>query len=215
MIEYTVRVHSSGDRLWYLNGELHREDGPAVEYADGDKWWFLNGLLLTEEEHKRRTSKTKELKPCPFCESDFVNDTSPPAQQGESGAYFWVCPDCACCGPARQSIEEATEAWNTRPTEQSGGSELVEFKKFRQCVEDILALAEPEDSPYFADVRFSDLAETYDRIEKLIQLERDDIKISNFHRICKELGGSMADLDGDDYATDSRIKTTADSSTGI
>lgn len=46
-------------------------------------------------------------------------------------------------------------------------------------------------------------------------LERDDIKISNFHRICKELGGSMADLDGDDYATDSRIKTTADSSTGI
>jgi hypothetical protein len=24
-------------------GELHCEDGPAVEYANGDKDWYLNG----------------------------------------------------------------------------------------------------------------------------------------------------------------------------
>jgi len=24
-------------------GELHREDGPAIEYADGTKFWFVNG----------------------------------------------------------------------------------------------------------------------------------------------------------------------------
>ena len=28
---------------WYLNGELHRTDGPAVEYANGNKYWYLNG----------------------------------------------------------------------------------------------------------------------------------------------------------------------------
>jgi antitoxin component YwqK of YwqJK toxin-antitoxin module len=45
MIEYTVKVWSSGDKLWYLKGKLHREDGPAIEYANGDKHWYLNGKL--------------------------------------------------------------------------------------------------------------------------------------------------------------------------
>ncbi len=29
---------------WYLNNELHREDGPAIEYFDGAKAWYRNGL---------------------------------------------------------------------------------------------------------------------------------------------------------------------------
>ena len=80
MKEYTVTVDDYGTKMWYLNGELHREDGPAVEYADGDKFWFLhgerhredgpaiefpngnkywclNGEPVTEQEHKRRTSR--------------------------------------------------------------------------------------------------------------------------------------------------------------
>lgn len=32
----------SGTRKSYLNGKLHRVDGPAVEYSDGSKEWFLN-----------------------------------------------------------------------------------------------------------------------------------------------------------------------------
>ena len=36
-IEYTVRVFKNGPKYWYLNGELHREDGPAVECSDGTK----------------------------------------------------------------------------------------------------------------------------------------------------------------------------------
>jgi len=84
MIEYTVRVYASGNKFWYfngklhredgpaiegangdkewcLNGELHREDGPAIEYADGDKFWYLNGEEVTEEEHKRLTSPIVEM----------------------------------------------------------------------------------------------------------------------------------------------------------
>jgi len=49
MIEYTVKVFPNGDRFWYLNGKLHREDGPAVEYADGSKYWYLNGKLHRED----------------------------------------------------------------------------------------------------------------------------------------------------------------------
>ena len=34
------------DRVEYtLNGKLHREDGPAIEYVDGSKEWYLNGKL--------------------------------------------------------------------------------------------------------------------------------------------------------------------------
>ena len=38
-----------GNRRWYRNGRRHREDGPAVEYADGSKWWYLNGELHRED----------------------------------------------------------------------------------------------------------------------------------------------------------------------
>jgi hypothetical protein len=32
-------------RAWYVDGQLHRELGPAVEYADGSRSWFVNGRL--------------------------------------------------------------------------------------------------------------------------------------------------------------------------
>ena len=46
---YEVRVYSSGDKYWYLNGQYHREDGPAIEYADGAKKWYLNGKHHRED----------------------------------------------------------------------------------------------------------------------------------------------------------------------
>ena len=38
-----------GNKFWYLNGSLHREDGPAAEWPDGDKFWYLNGSLHRED----------------------------------------------------------------------------------------------------------------------------------------------------------------------
>jgi len=32
-----------GTKRWYLNGLLHREDGPAIEWSNGDKSWYFNG----------------------------------------------------------------------------------------------------------------------------------------------------------------------------
>ena len=37
----------NGDREWYRNGKLHRENGPAVEFADGEKDWFLDGNWIS------------------------------------------------------------------------------------------------------------------------------------------------------------------------
>jgi hypothetical protein len=84
MIEYTVKVFDNGTRYWYLNGKYHREDGPAIEWADGsNEWWlngerhredgpaieysdltpewWLNGEKYTEEEFNKKTLKAKEL----------------------------------------------------------------------------------------------------------------------------------------------------------
>ena len=42
-------TYPSGDKYWYLNGTLHREDGPALEYSNGDKEWHLNGKRHRED----------------------------------------------------------------------------------------------------------------------------------------------------------------------
>jgi len=49
MIEYTVRVDADGTRYWYLNGKIHREDGPAVENSNGDRFWYLNNKRHRED----------------------------------------------------------------------------------------------------------------------------------------------------------------------
>ena len=43
-------IDYDGDKAWFLNGLKHREDGPAIEFANGTKIWYLNGNDLTEEE---------------------------------------------------------------------------------------------------------------------------------------------------------------------
>ena len=40
---------ASGAKEWYINGKLHREDGPAMEWANGDKYWYLNGKRHRED----------------------------------------------------------------------------------------------------------------------------------------------------------------------
>ena len=43
------KVYANGDKRWALNGEPHREDGPAVERAAGHKVWWLNGEVVDPE----------------------------------------------------------------------------------------------------------------------------------------------------------------------
>ena len=41
--------YANGDKSWYINGKLHREDGPANEYSDGSKSWYINGERHRED----------------------------------------------------------------------------------------------------------------------------------------------------------------------
>ena len=40
---------ANGDKFWWINNKLHREDGPAIECAIGSKLWLLNSKQVTEE----------------------------------------------------------------------------------------------------------------------------------------------------------------------
>jgi len=36
-------INELGNKEYGVNGELHREDGPAIESRNGYKEWYLNG----------------------------------------------------------------------------------------------------------------------------------------------------------------------------
>ena len=40
---------SGGDKEWWLNGKYHREDGPAREWENGTKEWWLHGEMVHPE----------------------------------------------------------------------------------------------------------------------------------------------------------------------
>ena len=44
-----MHINVLGDKAWWVNGQRHREDGPAYEAADGDKYWYKNGKLHRED----------------------------------------------------------------------------------------------------------------------------------------------------------------------
>ena len=49
MQQPTLTVDKYGNKRWELNGKLHREDGPAFEYANGTKAWYLHDKCHRED----------------------------------------------------------------------------------------------------------------------------------------------------------------------
>jgi hypothetical protein len=40
---------ANGDKTWWIHGEFHREDGPAIENANGYKSWWIHGKYHRED----------------------------------------------------------------------------------------------------------------------------------------------------------------------
>lgn len=45
--------YPTGTCYWYKHGQIHRENGPAIQFANGDQRWYKNGKELTEEEFNK------------------------------------------------------------------------------------------------------------------------------------------------------------------
>lgn len=50
-------VNWNGSKIWYMNGYLHRENGPAVERSNGYKSWWLNDICYSESDYWKELSK--------------------------------------------------------------------------------------------------------------------------------------------------------------
>jgi hypothetical protein len=51
--------HPNGAKAWWKDGRVHREDGPARIWPDGDLWYYLKGKSYTKEEWEVQVVKLK------------------------------------------------------------------------------------------------------------------------------------------------------------
>jgi hypothetical protein len=79
------KTSPNGTKKWYLNGEFHREDGPAIETSDGHKEWFLNGKNHREDGPAVEfPDGTKEW----FLNGKYHREDGP-AVKWSNGAKYW------------------------------------------------------------------------------------------------------------------------------
>jgi 2-hydroxychromene-2-carboxylate isomerase len=55
-----IIINEYGHKYYYKDKAmtiLHREDGPAIEFASGYKAWYSNGVSLSEREFLLKTAK--------------------------------------------------------------------------------------------------------------------------------------------------------------
>jgi hypothetical protein len=78
------------DRVEYrLNGKLHREDGPAIEWASGNKsWWFNGKCHRTDGPARELVNGDKE-----WYLNGLVHRIDGPAFEGEDGIKIWYLND--------------------------------------------------------------------------------------------------------------------------
>jgi hypothetical protein len=89
MITYTVKVDEYKNKSWYLKGKLHREDGPAVEYADGSKCWYLKGKLHREDGPAVEYANGTKY----WCLNDKLHREDGPAVECADGTKYWWLND--------------------------------------------------------------------------------------------------------------------------
>lgn len=49
----------NGDKVFYVNGLRHNEDGAAIQLADGRNFFYLEGKELTEKAYNKQIEKIK------------------------------------------------------------------------------------------------------------------------------------------------------------
>ena len=53
---------ANGNKAWYQNDKLHRIDGPAIEYANGKRAWYVDGKNYSEKEFNNLAETKYDLR---------------------------------------------------------------------------------------------------------------------------------------------------------
>ena len=59
METFTGVVKDKDSVAYYVNGELHRDNGPAIEWEDGTKEWYIDGNIHRENGPAIENEKVK------------------------------------------------------------------------------------------------------------------------------------------------------------
>mgnify|MGYP000497014347 FL=1 len=82
--ECTV-IDTGASKQWLLNGERHREDGPALELSNGEKYWYLHGKVhRTDGPAMEFPDGTKK-----WCLNGEYHRTDGPAFEWANGDKYW------------------------------------------------------------------------------------------------------------------------------
>jgi hypothetical protein len=103
-----LHIDEHGNKCWYLNGKLHRQDGPALEWANGTKAWYLRGKCHRQDGPAvERADGTKY-----WYLDDKCHRQDGPAVEWPDGTKFWYL-DGKCHrtdGPAQERAD-GTKRW--------------------------------------------------------------------------------------------------------
>jgi hypothetical protein len=55
-------INKHGIKFWYQHGQLHRDDGPAIEWPDGEKSWYINNQYLSFDDWLNQLNMSDEDK---------------------------------------------------------------------------------------------------------------------------------------------------------
>jgi hypothetical protein len=89
MMKDGLHTSGAGTKRWYLNGQYHRTDGPAIEFADGAKWWYLNGRRhRTDGPATEEADGSKE-----WWLNGRLHRADGPAVEWDNGSKYWYLND--------------------------------------------------------------------------------------------------------------------------
>ena len=131
-------VDKDGTVRWTLDGELHREDGPAVEYAGGNKWWYRHGKLHREDGPAEEYADGTKF----WWVNDKLHRLDGPAVEWPNGQKEWWVNDKQhrLDGPAEEWLD-GTKLWwvngvqaeNPEVCEKAISSYLTDEEFYKLC----------------------------------------------------------------------------------
>lgn len=114
MSQLKKRIDEFGTTSWYLDDKLHREDGPAIEYANGGKQWYLHGTRHREGGPAVIWASGTST----WCHWGKIHREDGPAVEYSYGEVSWYVDGQRCTDVWSWALELLMHQGNAYPTQQ-------------------------------------------------------------------------------------------------
>ena len=91
-----LHIDVNGIKRWYLNDQLHRENGPAEEWTNGTKCWYLLGKAHREDGPAMWTDGTKHW----YLDGQRHREDGPAIEYSNGEVSWWLNNTKLGNGPA-------------------------------------------------------------------------------------------------------------------